>query len=123
MRRMDFFQLSNSGIYQKPERDLMNCWTIFYSDIKIFSNNPEFTYDATSFGIVIMMKAIINLQKTILSCPEGIFDKDSFIDNTLMNFRTMSKEERDLTLMMELKRILWEVQVPSEYIKSLFQEE
>ena len=70
-----------------------------------------------------MMTAIINLQKTILSCLEGIFDKDSFIDNTLMNFRTMSKEERDLTLMMELKRILWEVHVPSEYIKSLFQEE
>ena len=107
MRRMGFFQLSNSEILQKPE--LMNCWTI--------------SFDATRFGIVTMMRAIINLQKTILSCPEGIFDKDSFIDNTLMNFRTMSKEERDLTLMMELKRILWEVHVPSEYIKSLFQEE
>ena len=35
----------------------------------------------------------------------------------------MSKEERDLPLTMELKRILWEVNVPSEYIKSLFQEE
>ena len=34
----------------------------------------------------------------------------------------MSKEERDLTLMMELKRILWEVNTPSEYIKSLLQE-
>ena len=70
-----------------------------------------------------MMKAIINLQRTLLSCMEGIYDKDCFIDNTLMNFRTMSKEERDLTLMMEPKRILWEVNVPSEYIKSLFQEE
>jgi hypothetical protein len=35
----------------------------------------------------------------------------------------MSKEERDLKLMMELKRILWEVNVPSEFIKSLLQEE
>ena len=35
----------------------------------------------------------------------------------------MGKEERDLTLMIELKRILWEVNVPSKYIKSLFQEE
>ena len=35
----------------------------------------------------------------------------------------MSKEERDLTLMMELKRILWEVNIPSEYFKSLLQEE
>jgi len=35
----------------------------------------------------------------------------------------MSKEERDLTLMMELNRILGEVFISSEYIKSLFQEE
>ena len=35
----------------------------------------------------------------------------------------MDKEERDSTLMMELKRILLEVNVSSEYIKSLFQEE
>ena len=90
---------------------------------KDLSNSPEFTYGATSFGIVTMMRAIINLQRTLLSCPEGIYDKDCFIDNTLMNFRTMSKEERDLTLMMELKRILWEVNVPSEYIKSLCQQE
>ena len=69
------------------------------------------------------MKAIINLKRTILSCPEGIFDKDSFIDNTLMNFRMMCKEARDLALMMELKRILGEVHVSSEYIISLFQEE
>ena len=48
---------------------------------------------------------------------------DTIIDNTLPSFRSMSKEERDLTLMMELKGILWEVNVPSEYIKSLLQEE
>jgi len=34
----------------------------------------------------------------------------------------MSKEERDLTSMMELKRILWEVNIPSELMKSLLQE-
>ena len=95
----------------------------FVFEYKDLSNNPERTYDATNFGIVTMMKAIINLQRTLLSCTEGIYDKDCFIDNTLMNFRMMSKEETDLTLMMELKRILWEVNVPSEYIKSLFQEE
>ena len=93
---------------------------VFVFEYKDFSNNPE---DETNFGIVTMMKAIINLQSSILSCTEGIYDKDCFVDNTLLKFRSMGKEERDLTLMMELKRILWEVNVPSEYIKSLFQEE
>ena len=60
----------------------------------------------TTFGIVTMMKAIITLQRTILNCSEGIYDKDGFIDNTLQSFTSMSKEERDLMLMMELKRIL-----------------
>ena len=40
-----------------------------------------------------------------------------------MDRRTLNKEERDLILMMELKKILWEVNIPSEYLKSLFQEE
>ena len=70
-----------------------------------------------------MMKAIINLQKTILiNCSEGIYDKDGIIESTLQSFTSVSKEETDLTLMMELKRILWEVNVPSEYNKSLLQE-
>ena len=47
----------------------------FLFEYKDFSNNPESTYDATSFGIVTMMKAIINLQRTILSFPEGILIK------------------------------------------------
>jgi len=95
---------------------------MFIFEYKHFSNNPESTFDATNFGIVTMMKAIINLQRTILSCTEGIYDKDCFVDNTLLQFRSMSKEERDLTLMMELKRILGEVYISSENIKSLFQE-
>ena len=68
------------------------------------------------------MKAIINLQKTILDCSEGIYNKDDFVDNTQSSFTSMNKEERDLTLMMELQRILWEVNIPSELIKSLLQE-
>ena len=39
-----------------------------------------------------------------------------------MELRSLNKEERDLIL-MELKKILWEALIPSEYIKSLFQEE
>ena len=113
---MDSIQLFNFGIYQTRKRfdELLEEFVFEYKDL---SNNPERTYDATNFGIVTMMKAIINLQRTLLSCMEGFYDKDCFIDNALMNFRTMSKEESDLTLMMELKIILWEVNVPSEYIK------
>ena len=62
----------------------------FVFEYKDLSNNPERTYDATNFGIVTMMKAIINLQRTLLSCTEGIYDKDCFIDNTLMNSKTVS---------------------------------
>jgi len=95
----------------------------FIFEYKDFDNNPECIYDTTKFGIVTMMKAIINLQKTILiNCSEGIYDKDGIIESTLQSFTSVSKEETDLTLMMELKRILWEVNVPSEYNKSLLQE-
>ena len=95
----------------------------FVFEYKDLSNNPEHTFNENTFGIVSMMRAIINLQKTILSCSEGIYDKECFVDNTVLKLRSMDKEERDSTLMMELKRILLEVNVPSEYIKSLFQEE
>ena len=95
----------------------------FVFEYKDSSNNPEHTFNANTFGIVSMMRAIINLQKTILSCSEGIYDKECFVDNTLLKLRSMDKEERDSTLMMELKSMLLEVYVPSEYIKSLFQEE
>ena len=99
--------------------ELLEEFIFEYRDV---DNNPERTYDLTKFGMVTMMKAIINLQKTILDCSEGIYNKDDFVDNTLPSFTSMSKEERDLTLMMELKRILWEVNIPSELIKSLLQE-
>jgi hypothetical protein len=38
---------------------------MFLFEYKDFSHNPESTFDGTNFGIVNMMKAIINLQKTI----------------------------------------------------------
>ena len=69
----------------------------FILEYKDFDNNTERTYDTTKFGVVTMMKAIINLQKTILDCSEGIYNKDDFVDSTLPSFTSMSKEERDLT--------------------------
>ena len=118
---MDCTQHFNSGNYQKPRNYLMYCQTSFFSSIK--ASTTILNAHMTELNLVVtMMKAIITLQRTILNCSEGIYDKDGFIDCTLSSFTSMSKEERDLTLMMELKRILWEVNVPSEYIKSLLQE-
>ena len=48
---------------------------------------------------------------------------DEFLDNSSMDLRCLNKEERDCILMMELEKILWECLIPSEFIKSLFQEE
>ena len=94
----------------------------FMFEYKDFDKNPERTYGVTNFGTITMMKAIILLQKSILDHSEGTYNKDDLVDNTLPIFTALSKEERDLTLMMELKKILWEVNIPSEFIKSLLQE-
>ena len=95
----------------------------FLFEYKDFSNNPETTFATSNFGIVTMMKAIINLQRTTLSCLKGIYNHDEFLDNSSMDLRSLNKEERDCILMMKLKKILWECLIPSEFIKSLLQEE
>ena len=55
--------------------------------------------------------------------PKDIIDKDDFFDNKLENLRNMNKEQRNEILLLELNKILWELHTPSEYIKSLLQEE
>ena len=75
--------------------ELLDNFLIEYEDLSI---NAESTLDVTSFGVVTMMKAIVNLQRTILSCPERIFDHNLFLDNSLMDLRTLKKEERVLAL-------------------------
>ena len=57
----------------------------FLFEYKDSDKNPESSTEATSFGVVRLMKAIVNLQKTILSCPIGIFNNDNFLDNSLMD--------------------------------------
>ena len=93
--------------------ELLDDFLFQFKDVSI---NPETTVDTTNFGIVNMIKAIMNLLRTILSCPEGIFNHDEFLDNSLMKLRSLNKEERDDILMMELKKILWECLIPSEFI-------
>ena len=74
----------------KMRRDeLLDDFLFRYKDV---SNNPETTFDATNFGIVTMMKVIITLQRTILGCPEGIFNHDEFLDNAIMNLRSLNEE-------------------------------
>ena len=67
---------------------LLDDFLFQYKDVSI---NPETTTDATKFGIVNMMKAIMNLQKTILNFWEGIFNRDEFVDNSLMKLRSLNK--------------------------------
>ena len=92
--------------------ELLDNFFFYYKD---FRNNSETTFDETKFGVITMMKAIINLriQRTILSCLEGILNSDEFLDNLSMDLRSLSKEGRDCILIMELKKILWECLIPS----------
>ena len=76
------FQFWNLPKTKKIFDELLDEFIFEYKD---FDNNPECIYDMTKFGIVTMMKAIITLQRTILS--EGIYEKDGFIDNTLQSLR------------------------------------
>ena len=59
---MVYFQHSNSGNYQKFMR-VDEVMDVFLFEYKYFGKNPESTADVTSFGIVSIMRAIINLQK------------------------------------------------------------
>ena len=114
------FQFWNLAKTRKRFDELLDEFVFEYKDL---SNNPEHTFDANKFSMVSMLKAIINLQRTILSLPEGIYDKKDFVDNTFLKISSMNKEKRNLILMRELKSILMDVYIPSEHIKSLFQKE
>ena len=49
-----------------------------------------------------MLKAICNLQRTILESPRGIVDKDEFFYNKVEHLRSLGKQERDEILTLEL---------------------
>ena len=70
-----------------------------------------------------MLKAICDVQRTLLASPRGIVDKDEFFDNKVEHLRSLGKQERDDILTLELKRILWELLIPPEFFITLFQKE
>ena len=70
-----------------------------------------------------MLKAICNVQRTILESPRGIATKEEFFDNKVEHLRSLQKQEQDDILTLELKRILWELLIPPEYFLTLYQKE
>ena len=61
------FQFWNLAKTRKRFDELLDEFVFEYKDL---SNNPEHTFDANKLSMVSMLKAIINLQRTILSLPE-----------------------------------------------------
>ena len=50
----------------------------FLYDLKDNYRDPENTAEITGVGAVTMLKAICNIQKTILASPRGIINKADF---------------------------------------------
>ena len=76
----------------------------FLFELKNYNIEPEPTADVTSMVAISIIKAICNVQQTILNCPRSIKDKEHF----LFTLKTMGKEDRDSVLMTELKKLQWE---------------
>ena len=68
-----------------------------------------------------MLKAICDVQRTILASPRGIANKDEIFDNKVGHIHSLEKQERDEILTLELKRILWELLIPPEFFLTLYQ--
>ena len=88
-----------------------------------FHRNPENITHFTGIGVTTMLKAICDVQRTILASPRGIVDKDEFFDNKVEHLRSLGKQKRDDILTLELKKILWELLIPPEFFITLFQKE
>ena len=70
-----------------------------------------------------MLKAICNIQKTILESSRGIASKEEFFDNSIDHLRSLQKRERDDILTLQINKILWELFIPPEYFLMLYQKE
>ena len=70
-----------------------------------------------------MLKAICTIQNTMLESrlPYFIADKEDFFDDKFEYRSSLGKEKRDAILRLEVKKILWELQIPPEYFLTLFQ--
>ena len=95
----------------------------FLYNLTDFDRNPENITHVTGIGMTTMLKAICDVQRTILASPRGIVSKDEFFDNKVEHLRSLGKRERDDILTLELKKILWELLIPPEFFITLFQKE
>ena len=86
-----------------------------------YDRNPETTAYFNGIGVVTMLKAICDVQRTILASPRGIANKDEIFDNKVGHIHSLEKQERDEILTLELKRILWELLIPPEFFLTLYQ--
>ena len=84
----------------------------FLYSLTDYDRNPENTTYFTGIGVTTMLKAICDVQRTILESPRGIVDKDEFFDNKVEHLWNLGKQERDGILILELKKILWELLIP-----------
>ena len=95
----------------------------FLYSLTDFDVNPESTANVNNIGVINMLKAICNVQNTILESPRGIATKEECFDNKVEHLRSLQKQERDDILTLELKRILWELLIPPEYFLTLYQKQ
>ena len=95
----------------------------FLINITDVDRNPENITHVTNIRVSTMLKAICDLQRTILASPRGINSKDEFFDNKVEHLRSLGKRERDEILTLELKKILWELLIPPDFFITLFQKE
>ena len=59
-----------------------------------------------------MLKAICDVQTTILASPRGMTDKEECFDSKMKHLQSL--EERDAISTLELKKSLWELLIPPE---------
>ena len=76
--------------------------------------------DSYNEGIWIMLlTAVVNIFQTC-SHFDGSFLKDSFIDSSHEKLKLFPKEQQNIFLSKEFKRMVLEIKCPSEYILDLF---
>ena len=95
----------------------------FLYSLTYYYRNPESTAYFTGIGVVTMLKAICDVQRTILASHRGIANKDDFFDDKVEHLRSLAKQEQDARITLELKRILWELLIPPELFLMLFQKD
>ena len=95
----------------------------FLYSLTDYDRNPESTAYFTGIGVVTMLKAICDVQRTILASHRGIANKDDFFDDKVEHLRSLAKQEQDARITLELKRILWELLIPPELFLMLFQKD